>query len=161
MNITPNEISNKDFKKVFRGYDMDEVDEFLDALVEDYEKLFKENINLKDKITVQEEKLEHYSSIETTLQNTLLLAQTTADQVKENSKKEIEMLMRDANENAGSILKKANENAESLIKTSEDKAMDLNREFEKVKQDYELFKTRFIAMLEAQVDSMNKSSLDL
>jgi cell division initiation protein len=41
MNITPNEISNKDFKKVFRGYDMDEVDEFLDALVEDYEKLYK------------------------------------------------------------------------------------------------------------------------
>jgi cell division initiation protein len=161
MNITPNEISNKDFKKVFRGYDMDEVDEFLDALVEDYEKLFKENINLKDKITSQEEKLEHYSSIETTLQNTLLLAQITADQVKENSKKEIEMLMKDANENAGSLLRKANENAESLLKTAENKAMELNREFEKVKQDYELFKTRFIAMLEAQVDSMSKASLDL
>jgi cell division initiation protein len=161
MNITPNEISNKDFKKVFRGYDMDEVDEFLDALVEDYEKLFKENINLKDKISAQEEKLEHYSSIETTLQNTLLLAQTTADQVKENSKKEIEMLMKDANENAGSLLRKANENAESLLKTAENKAMELNREFEKVKQDYELFKTRFIAMLEAQVDSMSKASLDL
>jgi cell division initiation protein len=150
MNITPNEISNKDFKKVFRGYDMDEVDEFLDALVEDYEKLYKENINLKDKISTQEEKLEHYSSIETTLQNTLLLAQTTADQVKENSKKEIEMLMKDANENAGSILKKA-----------EEKSMELNKEYEKLRQDYDLFKTRFIAMLEAQVDSMNKASINL
>jgi cell division initiation protein len=79
-----------------------------------------------------------------------LLAQTTADQVKENSKKEIEMLMRDANENAANILKKA-----------EDRSMDLNKEYEKLKQDYELFKTRFIAMLEAQVDSMNKASINL
>ena len=150
MNITPNEISNKEFKKVFRGYDMDEVDEFLDALVEDYEKLYKENINLKDKISVQEEKLEHYSNIETTLQNTLLLAQTTADQVKENSKKEVELLMKDANENACNLLKKA-----------EDKTMNLNKDYEKLRQDYELFKTRFIAMLEAQVDSMNKASIDL
>lgn len=49
MTITPNEIINKEFKKVFRGYDIDEVDEFLEELSEDYEKVYKENLNLKEK----------------------------------------------------------------------------------------------------------------
>jgi cell division initiation protein len=150
MNITPNEISNKDFKKVFRGYDMDEVDEFLDQLVEDYEKLFKENINLKDNVTMLEEKIVHYSNIESTLQNTLLLAQTTADQVKENSKREIDILLRDANDNSASIIKKA-----------EDKVLEISKDYEKLKQDYSTFKTRFKALLEAQVESLEKTDIEV
>lgn len=150
MNITPNEISNKDFKKVFRGYDMDEVDEFLDQLVEDYEKLFKENINLKENVTTLEDKIVHYSNIETTLQNTLLLAQTTADQVKENSRKEIEILLKDTNENAASIIKKA-----------EDKVVEINKDYERVKQDYSTFQTRFRALLEAQIQSLEKTDIEI
>lgn len=150
MNITPNEISNKDFKKVFRGYDMDEVDEFLDQLVEDYEKLYKENINLKEAANSLEDKISHYSNIEATLQNTLLLAQTTADQVKENSKKEIDILIRDANENATSIIRKA-----------EERVLEINKDYEKIKHDYLAFKTRFKALLEAQVDSMDKTDIHI
>jgi cell division initiation protein len=150
MSITPNEISNKDFKKVFRGYDMDEVDEFLDQLVEDYEKLFKENINLKDSVSALEEKIIHYSNIESTLQNTLLLAQTTADQVKENSKREIEILIRDANDNGANIVKKA-----------EEKVMTINKEYEKIKHDYSTFKTRFRALLEAQIESLQITDIDV
>lgn len=150
MNITPNEISNKDFKKVFRGYDMDEVDEFLDQLVEDYEKLYKENINLKDNVSVLEEKIIHYSNIEATLQNTLLLAQTTADQVKENSKKEIEILLKDANTDAVNIVKKADE-----------KVIEVNKEYEKIKYDYMTFRTRFKALLEAQINSLEKTDIEI
>jgi cell division initiation protein len=150
MNITPNEISNKDFKKVFRGYDMDEVDEFLDQLVEDYEKLFKENINLKENIRVIEEKIEHYSNIETTLQNTLLLAQTTADQVKENSKRELEL-----------HIKETNEQASNIIKEAEAKTTEINKEYEKIKQDFHTFKTRFTALLEAQILSMSNTDIDV
>ena len=149
MNITPNEISNKDFKKVFRGYDMDEVDEFLDQVVEDYEKLYKDNINTKDKISTLEGKIEHYSNIETTLQNTLLLAQTTADQVKQNTKKEIEMLLKDANDSAVNV-----------IKSAEDKATDMCKDYEKIKQEYKMFKTRFKALLEAQIESMDKTDIE-
>lgn len=146
MSITPNEISNKDFKKVFRGYDMDEVDEFLDQLVDDYEKLFKDNLSLKDRISVLEEKIEHYSNIESTLQNTLLLAQTTADRVKENSKKEIEMMLKDANDNSVNIIRKA-----------EERVQEINREYEKLRREYNLFKARFKALLEAQIESMDKT----
>lgn len=150
MSITPNEISNKDFKKVFRGYDMDEVDEFLDQLVEDYEKLYKENINLKDNISVLEDKINHYSNIEATLQNTLLLAQTTADQVRENSKKEIEMMMKEANENAAGLIHKA-----------EDRVGEMNRDYENIRQSYNTFRTRFKALLEAQIESMENNDIEI
>ena len=50
--ITPLDIQNKEFKKSFRGYKESEVDQFLDEIIEDYEKLYKENIELKDKILI-------------------------------------------------------------------------------------------------------------
>ena len=50
MKLTPVDITNKEFRKMLRGYDPEEVDEFLDQIVEDYEELFKENSLLKEKI---------------------------------------------------------------------------------------------------------------
>ena len=50
--LTPLDISNKEFKKAFRGYKEDEVDEFLDKVIADYERLYKENGELKDRISI-------------------------------------------------------------------------------------------------------------
>lgn len=145
MAITPNEISNKDFKKVFRGYDIDEVDEFLEQLVDDYEKIYKENLSLKEKINLLNEKIEHYSNIEGTLQNTLVLAQTAAEQAKESSKRDAELIIRDAQETANNIIRKA-----------EERVLEINKEQEMLKQQYSMFKSRFEGMLKAQLDSIGK-----
>ena len=80
MKLTPMDINNKEFKRVLRGYCPEEVDEFLDQIVEEYEILFKENTALKEKLENSNDKIEHYSKIENTIQNTLLLAQNTAEQ---------------------------------------------------------------------------------
>lgn len=145
MAITPNEISNKDFKKVFRGYDIDEVDEFLEQLVDDYEKIYKENLSLKEKIGLLNEKIEHYSNIEATLQNTLVLAQTAAEQAKESSKRDAELIIRDAQETANNIIRKA-----------EERVLEISKEQELLKQQYSMFKSRFEGMLKAQLDSIGK-----
>lgn len=68
MKLTPMDINNKEFKRALRGYCADEVDEFLDQIVENYEELYKENANMKEKITNLNEKVEHYSKIEATIQ---------------------------------------------------------------------------------------------
>lgn len=145
MAITPNEISNKDFKKVFRGYDIDEVDEFLEQLVDDYEKIYKENLSLKEKISLLNEKIDHYSNIESTLQNTLVLAQTAAEQAKESSKRDAELIIRDAQETANNIIRKA-----------EERVQEINKEQELLKQQYSMFKSRFEGLLKAQLDSIGK-----
>ena len=63
MVITSMDINNKEFKKSLRGYDCDEVDEFLDKVSEDYEILYRDNSSLKEKLELLEEKLKHYSKI--------------------------------------------------------------------------------------------------
>ena len=88
MKLTPMDINNKEFKRGLRGYNPEEVDEFLDEVIENYEQLYKDNSKLKEKITLANEQIEHYKKIESTIQNTLLLAQNAADQAKTSAEKE-------------------------------------------------------------------------
>ena len=91
MALTPMEIHNKDFPRKFRGYDPDDVDQFLDMIVEDFEKLYKENIDIKEKYRLAQEKLDTYRAIEETLKETLVTAQKTAEDVVSNSQKKAEI----------------------------------------------------------------------
>jgi len=156
MSLTPNDIANKEFKKVFRGYDIDEVDDFLEQIVEEYERLYKENINLKEKINALNEKIEHYSNIESTLQNTLVLAQSAAEQARENSKKEAEMILNNAKERSEQMIKEAEMKAHQLIAEAQQKVLEINKEYEMLKQEFNMFKSRFIGLLQAQLETVNK-----
>ena len=81
--ITPLDIENKKFsKQMMNGYSVEEVDDFLDDLTVDYTKNYKEATELKAKVAELTKSLEHYKNIESTLQNTLVMAQKTADDVK-------------------------------------------------------------------------------
>ena len=77
--ITPMDIENKEFKKGFRGYNEEEVDEFLDIVKEDFENLYRENLDLKEKLKLYQEQVSRYKSIEETLNATLITAQTAAE----------------------------------------------------------------------------------
>ena len=99
--LTPLEIENKTFnKQVMNGYSTNEVHEFMNALLKDYETLYKENIEYKDKIAVLNQGIQHYKSIEDTLQNALVVAQGTAESVKQNAKVEADNILRQAEINA-------------------------------------------------------------
>ena len=74
--ITPLDIENKKFsKQMMNGYSVEEVDDFLDDLTVDYTKMYKENSEQKTQIEELSKSLEHYKTIEETLQNTLVMAQ--------------------------------------------------------------------------------------
>ena len=79
--LTPTDIHNKDFKKSFRGYDPDQVDDFLDQIVNDYERLYRENSKLKDDLERKERDVERMRQLEGNLQDTLVVAQRTAEEV--------------------------------------------------------------------------------
>ncbi|KZL94184.1 DivIVA domain-containing protein [Clostridium magnum] len=141
MKITSMEITNKEFKKVLRGYNVDEVDEFLDKVAETYEALYKENSSLKEKIFNFEEKVAHYNKMENTIQNTLLLAQNASDQARENAKKESEL-----------ILKNANDTAQKIIDKAHSDVIHINDEFERMKQEFSKFRTKFRSFMESQLE---------
>ena len=77
--LTPLDLNNKNFSKGFRGYDTEEVDEFFAKVAKDFERLYQDNVELKDAVERVSAKLEYYQQMESTMQNTLVIAQETAD----------------------------------------------------------------------------------
>lgn len=128
---------------------MDEVDTFLDALREDYEKIFRSNSNFKEQVIILKEKLDHYTNMESTLQNTLVLAQTAAQQAKENSEKEASIMVREAEREADSIIKEADK-----------RISEINKEYEFMKQQFNAFKSRFKGMVESQLETIERIQIE-
>lgn len=145
MVITSMDINNKEFKKSLRGYDCDEVDEFLDKVSEDYEILYRDNSSLKEKLELLEEKLKHYSKIESTIQNTLILAQNAAEQARQSAKSESEL-----------ILKQSNEAAKKIIDKAHDDVVKINEDYEAIKQEFLKFRAKFKNFMNSQVDTFNE-----
>ncbi|KYH29787.1 MULTISPECIES: DivIVA domain-containing protein [Clostridium] len=150
MVITSMDINNKEFKKSLRGYDCDEVDEFLDKISEDYEIIYKENSSLKEKIEILEERLKHYVQIEENIQKTLLLAQNAAEQAKTAAQSESELIIRQANETAQKIIDKAHND---VIK--------IHDNYETLKQEFLKFRAQFKGFMKAQLDTFNSLEKEL
>ena len=110
--ITPQQIHEISFDKVRKGgYDMDAVDRFLEPLTEDYITLYKENSVLKSKMRILVEKLEEYRKQETAVQNALLTAQKTCEQMTQEAEKKCAQMLREAEEAAAA----KSQNADLLI----------------------------------------------
>lgn len=149
MKLTPMEINNKEFKRALRGYCPDEVDDFLNKVVEEYEILYDENAKLNEKIAVLNDKIDHYAKIENTIQNTLLLAQNTADQAKSNAQKEADVLVKSANDTAQRILDKAHNDV-----------VQINDEYDRVKQEFVKFRAKFRSFMNFQMETFDNLEKD-
>lgn len=104
MKLTPLDIRHKEFKRAMRGYADVEVDEFLDEVADEYERVFKENIDLSERLESVQEKVAQYKRIEETLQKTLVSAQASAEELKQNATKESQLILRDAELKARQIV---------------------------------------------------------
>ncbi|MEK7669700.1 MAG: DivIVA domain-containing protein [Bacteroidota bacterium] len=107
MKITPLEVKRQEFKKVLRGYDPVEVDTFLDMLSNELEEMNTLNKHIKDKVIELETQLSDYKRMEKTLQQTLLQAQETSGKSIENSRKEADLIVKEAELKASQIVEKA------------------------------------------------------
>lgn len=104
MKITPIDIRHKEFKRTLRGYSEEEVDIFLDEVADDFELVFKENIELQDEVHRLKEQVAQYETLKETLQKTLVSAQQQADAMQINARKEAELVLRDAEIKARGIV---------------------------------------------------------
>lgn len=141
MALTPLDIHNKEFRKTFRGYDEEEVDEFLDQLVKDYERLYKENVELREALAAKDSNIGQYKDLEDTLKKTLVVAQQTADDLKSGAVRESEV-----------IIKEAQLKAEQIIALAEEKAKAHLREYEDIQKEAQKFKVKFRSLLLSQLD---------
>jgi cell division initiation protein len=149
MPLTPLDIHNKEFTRGFRGYDEDEVNEFLDQIIKDYEAVLREKKELFDRVTDLDEKLEHFQNIEETLNKSILVAQESAEEVRRNAQKEAQL-----------IVKEAEKNADRIINDALAKSRKIMLEMEELKKQASVYKMRFKMLIEAQLEMLNTDDWD-
>ncbi|MBR5218502.1 MAG: DivIVA domain-containing protein [Clostridia bacterium] len=145
---TPLELERMEFETKMGGYRKGNVDEVFSLLRKDYETLYKENISLKDKVSMLEELVSKYKSMEDSMNNALVLAQTTGETV-----------IRSANEKAENIIKQAQMKAAEMEKEAEKEIRDLIAKAEDMKKSISVFAAKNISLLNAQTEIL-KSMAD-
>ena len=149
--ITPLDIENKKFsKQMMNGYNVEEVDEFLDQIMQDYETNYKELALTKSKIDELNNALNHYKNIESTLQNTLVMAQSTAEEVKNVAKQQAEQIVTEAQKEAENIIRDSKEGAAKALEEIEQQTKIKEQQFSDVKQQFDVYKAKMEALLISQ-----------
>ena len=148
--ITPLEIENKKFsKQMMNGYSVVEVDEFLDELSADYARKHKEVSELSAKIEELNQNLSHYKTIESTLQNTLVMAQATAEETKNIAKQQADQIIREAQATA----QKGVEDLNHEIKLKQ-------IELDDIKKQFDIYKAKMESLLISQLELLKDVNKD-
>ncbi len=165
--LTPMDIHGREFKKGLRGYKESEVDEFLDRVVADYEKLWRDNEKLKEQVRFNEKEINHYRNLERNLQDTLVVAQKTADEVvsaaKKNAREMRENAVRESKtmyDNTVRETQNMREQTQIDIKRQLDDAQQKLRliiaEYNRITTDKEAFFIRIRTTLESELAITNQ-----
>lgn len=168
--ITPLDIENKKFsKQMMNGYSVEEVDDFLDEVHESYIKNYKEVSELNKKIEeylkeIDElnSKLEHYKNIESTLQNTLLVAQSTAEGVKDVANKQADQIIKNANQQAEEIIRNARGEGKREAEQLGQEIISKQKSFDDLQKQFDIYKAKMESLLISQLElikEINKSDI--
>ena len=128
-----------------KGYDIDDVEDFLEQLLADYEALYKENAEIKDKFNAMQESISYYKSVEEGINKTIENAQSTADNMKEVAKREAETIKQEAEADARRHIEELNNEIRRKEELLEDK-----------KKQMQIYRIRVSSMLEAQLKILNE-----
>ncbi len=148
--ITPIEIQNKTFKSGGLGYDKRDVDQFMKELLSSYESIYRENVDLKDKISSLTDALQQYKYIEKTLQKALVLAEKTAEDTKQLAQKE-----------AKRIEKEAQLKYQIVLGDAKNELTKIHKQTMKLMQQYEMYRAQFKNLAQAQIELIESESFGL
>jgi len=119
MKVTPLEIRQKSFEKVFRGYDKDEVQAFLNSLSKEWERMMDEFKEVKIKLEVSEKEIQKLREVESSLFKTLKTAEDTGANMIEQANKSAELHLKESQMNADALMSEAKNNARALMEKAE------------------------------------------
>lgn len=148
MKLTPLDIHHKEFGHSLRGYNEEQVDGFLDEVADELERLFKENIDLSERLETASAKVNEYEMQRHTINNTLMAAQRSADEIQAKARADAESVLRDADVKA-----------KEIIHNALSKKQQVANELVRIKQAEEEFRARYKALLESNLRQVNEIPL--
>ena len=146
MPLTPLDIHNKEFRKTFRGYSEEEVDDFLDEVVRDFEQLIRENAELREELAKVNAELGRIKQLEDSLKGALVIAEQTAEEVRNNARKEAEVIVREAKLSA-----------ERVAQMAAEKVRQAENEFVEVQREIHSFRLKLRGLLLAELETIDQS----
>lgn len=147
--LSPLDVQRKEFARALRGYKEQEVDLFLNEVMETLEKYVNENLVLKERLERSEKDLNRYSIMEKTLSETLVIAKKTADDVMNGAQQKAELVISAAEEEAKRRTHDADQELQ-LLKTRHEEA----------RRELITYRTRFRSMVQAQLEMLEHDSID-
>ena len=157
MPITSLEIKDKTFSTRFRGFDQEEVDEFLDIVVRDYEDLVRSNHDKDLHIKNLEERLSYFDEMKDSLSQSVLIAQDTAERVKQTAHDRSNNIIHQAEQDAHRLLEEAKYKANEILRQAADNAKKVAVETEELKNKSRVFHQRLKSTIESQLAIVESS----
>ncbi|WP_295730137.1 DivIVA domain-containing protein [uncultured Limosilactobacillus sp.] len=160
MTVSADEITNKTFDTKMRGFNQSEVRDYLNQVAQTVQELNERNRELSEMVRANEEKLKYFTDLKDSLNKSILVAQEAADKVKNNAKKEAEIMVREAQKQATDIVSEANEKANSVIEECTNSTRKLTTETNDLKKQTRIFRQRLQVMLESQLEVVKSNDWD-
>ncbi|MCP3978430.1 MAG: DivIVA domain-containing protein [bacterium] len=147
--LTAMDIENERFRRKMRGFDPSQVLLFLRSVAEEVKRLNLENGDLRDKVGSLEKQIDDHRSREETLQNTLVGAQRMTDEMKDRSKEESKL-----------VVKEARIKAERIVQEGQDQLARLEGEISRCKLERDLFERRLRNLIDEHVTALEQRRSD-
>lgn len=147
--LTPVEMQGRELK-TGRGYQKKETDEFLHEIFQDYESLYRENMELKDKVNVLSDGLQYYKDLEKTLQKTLVVAEKAAEETTKVSQKRAE-----------GIEQKARITAQAMVNEAQREAEKIYQSIKSLSQQYESYRIQCKQLACAQLEMLDSNAFKI
>ncbi len=157
--ITPLDIEEKEFSRSFRGYNIDEVDDFLDKVARNYEFLAKENHHLKKQLEDMRQKLEEYKKDEEMFRKTLVTAQKRSEEIEREAERKRDLIVKEAELEAERIIQDAKAKAEDILREANLKIAEIKSEIIRLEKEKDIFIMKLRTVIESfleMVDSLKK-----
>lgn len=164
--LTPLDVRKKEFRRCFRGYDEQEVDRFLDLVIDTMERLIEQKNGLQEQLERMEGMVARYTELEDVLKSTMVIAQQTANEIKEAAERQVNSMLKEAGAKSDQILTRARTEGKALLNQAHQDAArvmdEASRKADRIMEDYGvlqkqagLFRNKFRSFLEVQLEMLD------
>lgn len=160
MVLSPQDIHNKEFSVKMRGYNIDEVNEFLNRIIKDYQLTLAENEKLKQQVSSADEQLKYFNGMKDSLNQSIIVAQNAADKLKNDAQAEAKKVSEQSRKQADEILNNASDQAKQIVENISDRSKSLLTANEDLKNTTESFRSKLVTLLQSQMDLVNSDEWD-
>lgn len=159
MPLKPIDVRRKEFKNSMRGYNADQVDDFLDTVADEFERSYSENLRMREEISNLRERLEQFEKLEDSIQSALVHAESAANDLRESAASEAENLRNNANREAELTVKEANERSQQILADASSKVERAQESYEALKKAKQDFAADFRHLLKSYIAVMDNVDL--